>query len=502
MATTNVQSALQAAGSSKAFAGNVTSGNLLTARIVWQGAAGITLNSVTDTQGNTWTIHASTLQRHPTLTQYMQIASCNAGSSAACTVTSTLSSGTAKSIAIDEWNNAAGQLTFDVGSANSGTSPTLNSGSATTTAANDLGIGMCAADASLGGSFITPSAGWTDQQSYTPYWYANDLYQLDLGTAGSESAGETLTSGASKNWMCNFASFKVSGGGGVALSSSAVAGVTGSGALSVAIPIVGASAAVATGQGTLGIALPLAAAGAASVVGSATLNTNQALASSAVAGASGQGTLGISQAISGSGIATAQGQGTLSLSIPISSSALVNAIGSGTLNGSVALSANAAAAVTGQGTISIALALNAAAIANAVGTGNLGVNGALQGAAVAAVVGQGSLLQNIPIQGASLAATNASGSLTQLVPIGGSSIVLASGQGALHLTVNMNAAALSQALSVGNLTLRIQLSGAAVSNAIGRATIGGMFRPVNPEYSITGNSLVRYVLGTALSRSL
>lgn len=214
MATTRVQGGFSTATGSKAFASNVVAGDLLTLRLVWQGAAGITLNSVTDTQGNAWTIHATTLQRHTTLTQYMQIASCIAGASGACTVTAALSSGTPKAIAIDEWNNAAGQLVFDVGSANSGTGSVLNSGSVTTTAANGLGIGMCAADASVGGAFTTPDAGWTDQQAYTPYWYANDLYQMDLGAAGSKSAGETLVSGASKNWMCNIATFKVSGGGG------------------------------------------------------------------------------------------------------------------------------------------------------------------------------------------------------------------------------------------------------------------------------------------------
>lgn len=214
MATTRVQGVFQTATGSKAFASNVVSGNLLTARFVWQGAVGITLNSVTDTQGNAWTIHATTLIRHTVLTQYMQIASCSAGSSAACTVTGTLSSGTPKAIAIDEWNNAAGTLIFDAGSANSGTSSTLNSGNATTTAANGLGIAQFGADASLGGAFNTPDAGWTDQQAYTPYWFANDMYQLDLGAAGSKSSGETLISGASKNWIANIATFKVSGGGG------------------------------------------------------------------------------------------------------------------------------------------------------------------------------------------------------------------------------------------------------------------------------------------------
>jgi hypothetical protein len=294
----------------------------------------------------------------------------------------------------------------------------------------------------------------------------------------------------------------VNAGSGVALASSALASATGSAALSVAIPIIGASAAATTGQGTLSVALPLAAAGVSAVVGSATLNTNQALASSAAANTTGQGTLGVAQAIAGSGIATATGTGSLSLSIPINSAALANVIGSGTLNGSVAFASSAVAGVLGQGNLSLSIALSAAAIANAIGSGNLGVSGLFESHAVASAAGHGTLTQRIPISGVSLSATNGSGSLTQLVPISGSSVVLANGQGALHLTISMNAAALAQAMGIGNLTLRLTLSGYGLANAIGSATLGGMHRPINPEFFIIGNSVVRYVLGNALIRSL
>ncbi|HEU4855009.1 MAG TPA: hypothetical protein VFS89_06935 [Nitrosospira sp.] len=209
-ASTKIQSALQAAGNSKAFSSNVAVGNLLTARIVWQGAAGITLNSVTDSLGNTWTVHAATLEYNSTLTQYMQIASAPSGSAGACTVTANLSTGAAKSIAIDEWNNVGGTPAFSSGAHNKGLGSVLSSGSATASQSNSLGISMCGCDGSVGNTFTTPNAGWTDQQSYTPYWYANDLYQLDLGSTGSKSAGETLVSGLSKNWMCNLAIFEVS----------------------------------------------------------------------------------------------------------------------------------------------------------------------------------------------------------------------------------------------------------------------------------------------------
>ena len=335
MATTKVQGTYQTATGSKAFASNVSAGNLLTARIVWQGSAGITLNSVTDTQGNTWTIHATTLQRHPTLTQYMQIASCNAGSSAACTVTATLSSGTAKSIAIDEWNNAAGQLAFDAGSANSGTSPNLNSGSATTTAANDLGTGMCAADASLGGSFTTPDAGWTDQQSYTSYWYANDLFQLDLGASGSESCGETLVSGASKNWMANFAAFKVSAGGGgdVSLALTGQGATIALGNLKPATSIALTGQSVTSSQGTLKPANSVAITGQSLTGTQGALspqtagNITLALTGQVLTGSQGNLAPANSVAIAGQNLTSAQGSLKAATSIALSGQSLTGSQG-------------------------------------------------------------------------------------------------------------------------------------------------------------------------------
>lgn len=408
MATTKVQSALQAAGNSKAFASNVVSGNLLTARIVWQGAAGITLNSVTDTQGNTWTIHGSTLQRQPTLTQYMQIASCIAGSSAACTVTATLSSGTAKAIAIDEWNNSAGGLVFDVGSANSGVGSTLNSGSATTTAANGFGIGMCAADASLGGAFTTPDAGWTDQQAYTPYWYANDLYQLDLGAAGSKSAGEMLVSAASKNWACNFAAFKISAGGGGTTYNQSVAGsITGAGALTKRTAKVFTGSSTATG----GIAKQTGKA----VGGSATLSgaITRAVSKGVSGSINGAGSLVKSTLRAFSGSITPTGNssttivftqalaGSMTLAGAISKMTLKAVTGSSTVSGAIAKLTNKSlsASITIQGALNRITARAFAGVITATGAlsesyavvkslaGSITPTGALTAAYIAFVAG-------------------------------------------------------------------------------------------------------------------
>jgi hypothetical protein len=284
-----------------------------------------------------------------------------------------------------------------------------------------------------------------------------------------------------------------SGGGGVSLSSSAAANVTGSGALSVAVPIAGASAAIATGQGTLGIALPLSGASTSVVTGTATLNATQALAGSGLAGATGQGTLGIAQALTGSGAPSVAGTGTLSLAISLNSAALANVLGAGTLNGSVALAGAAAADVSGQGTVSLSLALSSTAIANAIGSANLGVNGALQGAGVASVNASATLNQAIPLQGASLTATNASGTLTQIVPIGASAVSLVSGQAALILNVSMAADALAQALAVGNMTLRVALSAAAVANVVATASFPHLPTPAWRTVTIPSEKRTWYI---------
>lgn len=210
MATTRVQGGYTAATGTRAFSSNVTAGNLLVARVVWQGVAGITLNSVTDTQGNTWTIHASTLSYNASLSQYVQIASCTAGSSAANTVTATLSSGTPKGITLDEYNNSAGTLVFDSGTSATGTGSTINSGDITTASDNGLAVSQYSAKKSVGGAFVSLTNSFVEQNVYTAYWYYSDIHNLDLGVAGTESAGGTFASGSS-DWMCNIAAFKVSG---------------------------------------------------------------------------------------------------------------------------------------------------------------------------------------------------------------------------------------------------------------------------------------------------
>lgn len=216
MSVTNIQGGVTTASATHAFSSNVTAGNLLTARISWRTAGASTLDSVTDSLGNTWTIHADTLAYNPVLLQYLQVASCTSASSGACTITVALSTDTPKAISADEWNNTEGSMEFDVGIGSSGNSDTFNSGDAVTTTDNQLGISQCVANASVGGAFTTPTGGFSDGRVYigSGAWWQNDLNNPDLGTAGTKSAGEVLASGATRQWGCNIATFKLSGGGG------------------------------------------------------------------------------------------------------------------------------------------------------------------------------------------------------------------------------------------------------------------------------------------------
>src|SRR5574340_161256 len=230
MAATRVQSTFATSTGTKAYASNVTSGNLLIAMVHWNGASGDNLNSVTDTQGNTWTVHASTRVFNATIGEHMQIASCTAGSSAACTVTANLSTGSVTAIHIEEYSNAGGSMVFDAGNAATGSSTTLNSGNVTTTAANAMAVAMGnTANSDLQkGADRGPTNGFTQSEAYTSYWFAADAYNLDLGAAGTYSAGWSMP--VSVPWSLNIATFKVSGGGGSSGSSSGIASVSGIGA--------------------------------------------------------------------------------------------------------------------------------------------------------------------------------------------------------------------------------------------------------------------------------
>lgn len=193
MAVTFVQrSGSKAASSSTVdatYGSAVASGNLLIALVHW-GGSGQSLNSVTDSAGNTWTLIAGTYASvSATHFTYMrsQIAYTTSGSVATPTVTATFSSAPSF-VWIDIYEATAGQL--DVYATATGNSATPTSGSVTASADSfavaggnlDNGFGF-------GSGWFTAGSGWT--------------LGYETGEGNYNAFGEYRSSSGSVNGTCN-----------------------------------------------------------------------------------------------------------------------------------------------------------------------------------------------------------------------------------------------------------------------------------------------------------
>jgi len=157
MAAANVQSARGTSASSstptRAFGSNVTAGNLICGWIQWDSIT-ITLNSVTDSLGNTYT-----LKNNPTANTTLSKRA--AGfyaeniSGGACTLTFTFSSAVTSTQELHEASGVATSASFDVSAAQGQDSPGTGANAVTSTAAtttvNGCYIFGCAGEFSIGG---------------------------------------------------------------------------------------------------------------------------------------------------------------------------------------------------------------------------------------------------------------------------------------------------------------------------------------------------------------
>ncbi|MGH7745677.1 MAG: hypothetical protein ACREQ5_12945, partial [Candidatus Dormibacteria bacterium] len=241
--------------------------------------------------------------------------------SAANTVTVTLSSGVPKSIRLDEYNNSAGSMVLDAGTSASGVGgPTLSSGSLTTATANELGVAQFAADAELGAGYTTPGAGWTSNDSYTPYWYAEDLTNLDLGAAGSVAATDVIISGKSNaNYAVNFAAFKVSGGGGTSVALTGLQSTESVGTLSpvISVFLTGLQSISASGHLSPAISQPLTGLQSTNTTGTLTPSQGQSVALTGLQSVGSLGYASPSISISFTGLQSVSSSGTLTPSGPV-----------------------------------------------------------------------------------------------------------------------------------------------------------------------------------------
>lgn len=208
MAATLVQSTAAftaATGTTRAVAygSNTTSGNTLVAVAIWIGASsGTATNALADSQGNTWSAIAASLStRAP---GRLQVYSAPCGSSAANTVTMTVSASMSERVLfIGEVSGLTGSI---------GSAPLAANGSSTNPTAN---ITCDAADSFLLGGLFTNSSA-TEGAGYTIFGGATQdgnvaEYRI-TGSAGPIAVA--FVQAVSAVWAISAAEFLASGGGG------------------------------------------------------------------------------------------------------------------------------------------------------------------------------------------------------------------------------------------------------------------------------------------------
>lgn len=184
-----------------AYGSNVTAGNLLVVSFSAHGLDGSTTTaSIADTRGNIWTLAGPLLYYSP-FTQGLCTWYAVAASSGADTVTVTLSaSQTQLRMTVQEFSNVN---SLDQTSQATGSAYPLNSGSKTTTAANEIVFGWALAN----GGTTAVGSGFT--AAATAQSFQASEYQVGA-TAGSYAATYP-GDGTSGGWACQMATFMAAG---------------------------------------------------------------------------------------------------------------------------------------------------------------------------------------------------------------------------------------------------------------------------------------------------
>lgn len=193
-----------AAGASFTLSKTPTAGNLLILAVHYHSTS-ITLSSVSDTQGNTWTLVGNSPSVSPG--ERVGLAYAYNVSGSAATITVTASSGTPTcSYSLSEWSGFTGANPLDKSVTGSGTSGNT-SVTLVGVAANAL---VFMASTRTGGN-STPTANYTGRYQRDDFYYEHGEYDLDSGASGNIVVDAT---GTSSNWTAIAASFAVPAGGG------------------------------------------------------------------------------------------------------------------------------------------------------------------------------------------------------------------------------------------------------------------------------------------------
>lgn len=192
-----------------AFTSNVTAGNLLLAAVT-TGGGGTVTTAVTDSQGNTYHLLAGTGTGYVTTgSTRVSLHAATAGSSGACTVTATPSSGGAALAVLEYSGTNDGGFTQD--GQNTGSDSPADCGSVTPAVSGSLVVGAVG----LGPQMVYSEAG---ANGYTLEAFANNtavaIYVVDKFGVGASPDTPTFTFGDTASWAGRGAAFSPTGGGG------------------------------------------------------------------------------------------------------------------------------------------------------------------------------------------------------------------------------------------------------------------------------------------------
>lgn len=207
--------AVSGAGTSLAnsFVGNTVAGDTIVVTVSWVvGAATRTLSSVTDTQGNTYTLVAGTYATQANTTHYKQIATQLAYATGivggADTVIATLSG--APTVV---WSSIyeISPSTLDQVNSATGDSTTVSAGSITTTSNGECAFSQAALDAPTGQIIPNASHGWSSDY-VTSSGNGATTFGYEVQASAGALAGDSVPSlGGAFYWSASMASFKSTG---------------------------------------------------------------------------------------------------------------------------------------------------------------------------------------------------------------------------------------------------------------------------------------------------
>lgn len=397
------------AASISAPAISTTTGNLIVVAV--RSNAGISVTSVTDTAGNTYTLidtQIAPIYNSPLTMFYAK----NITGNASNVVTANFSgSVNYRGISVQEISGADTTNPFDVSAKGSANGPDVTTGSFTTTVADTIVV--CGMTPEAVGESYTPGSGYTIPSGATSD-YTTSQYQIFSSIQSSATA--SCSTGNTNGKAIIAAAFKMAGGGSDTITASSIASLEAFGTASLTHWI--APSAIGSGEafGTATLSQSLAPTGiaGAEAFGTATLTLTVASSSIGSAEAFGIAVISTENAIICTGIDSAEAFGSHTLSHTIFPSAIDSAEAFGTtiIFGSDTIVASGISSGEAFGTARLDLSITASGIAGGedFGTASLGPGITAQAISGGEAFGTATLSETLVITATGIATGEAFGS--------------------------------------------------------------------------------------------